>query len=342
MQVTIKDIAKAAGVSRGTVDRALNNRDGINPDVAVRIKDIASNLGYKPNILAKALASRSNPIHIAVLINSLNNPFFDKVLDGINSAFTVLADYGIVTIIIKLQGYDKDRQLEELTKLSAAGIDGLVITPVSDEAIRMKLNEMSEQGIQIVCCNLDIDDVAYQAYVGCDYFCSGQTAGEVIGLTTHRECSLGVITSSHELYWHEMRIRGCKSVLKNYPHIHLNHYIEASDDDEICYRKVKRLLCETGNIDTLYFVAAGTTGGLQAIRDLNQEERIRVYTFDQIPAVIEGLKSGLIVATIDQQPFIQGEASVRYLFDTVINKQAPSRQRIITELNIRTRYNMTA
>lgn len=341
MQVTIKDIAKAAGVSRGTVDRALNNREGINPDVAVRIKDIASDLGYKPNTLAKALASRSNPVHIAVLINSVSNPFFDKVIDGINSAFTDLADYGINTSMIKLQGYDPDRQLEELTKLSAAGIDGLVLTPVSDESIRIKLNEMSGQGIQIVCCNLDIDQVAYQAYVGCDYFCSGQTSGEVIGLTTHRECSLGIITSSHELYWHEMRIRGCESVLKNYPNIHINHYIEAGDDDEISYQEVKRLLRGNKNVDALYFVTAGTTGGLQAIHDLNQEERVRVYTFDQIPSIIEGLKSGLIVATIDQQPFIQGEASVRYLFNTIVNKQAPSRHKMITELNIKTRYNMT-
>ena len=341
MQVTIKDIARAAGVSRGTVDRALNNREGINPDVAVRIKDIASDLGYKPNTLAKALASRSNPVHIAVLINSISNPFFDKVLDGINSAFTALADYGIVTSIIQLQGYDTERQLEELTKLSAAGIDGLVITPVSDDAIRMKLNEMSGQGVQIVCCNLDINDVAYQAYVGCDYFCSGQTAGELIGSTTHRECSLGVVTSSHELYWHEMRIRGCESVLKNYPYIHINHYIEAGDDDEISYREVKRLLRGNKDIDTLYFITAGTTGGLQAIRDLNQEDRIRAYTFDQIPSVIEGLKSGLIVATIDQQPFIQGETSVRYLFDTIVNKQTPSQKKLFTELNIRNRYNIS-
>ena len=45
MQVTIKDIAKEANVSRGTVDRALNDRGGVNPDVAARIKSIASELG---------------------------------------------------------------------------------------------------------------------------------------------------------------------------------------------------------------------------------------------------------------------------------------------------------
>ena len=54
MPVTIKDIAKAANVSRGTVDRTLNDRGGVNPDVAARIKSLASEMGYKPNTIAKA------------------------------------------------------------------------------------------------------------------------------------------------------------------------------------------------------------------------------------------------------------------------------------------------
>lgn len=341
MPVTIKDIAKAANVSRGTVDRALNERGGVNPDVAAKIKAIASELGYKPNTIAKALATHGKPIRLGAVLNSLGNPFFDKVLDGISTGQRSLSDFGVTIDIRKIRGYDPQKQLHEIKHLKEAGIDGLIITPVSDPLIRDELNRMISNGTQVVCCNLDIDDVNYQAYVGCDYYCSGQTAGEIIGATTHGEVNLAVITSSHALYTHEMRVKGCESVITRYPNIHLRSYIEAGDDEDISYREVKRLLQEDQKIDILYFVTGGTTGGLQAIQDLRLENRVKAYTFDQIPAVIEGLKSGLVVATIDQQPFAQGFNSVRTVFEAIMSKQSQSRRRIITELNIKNRYNIS-
>ena len=341
MPVTIKDIAKAANVSRGTVDRALNDRGGVNPDVAARIKSIAADMGYKPNTIAKALATRSNPVRLGVILNSIGNPFWDKVIDGINSAYDNLSDFGISMEIRKMRGYDQERQLHELEHLKEKGIDGLVITPISTPKVRDALNELIRSGVQVVCCNLDIDDVAYQAHVGCDYFCSGQTAGAIIGMTTHGESNLGIITSSHGLYFHEMRVKGCTSVLENYPNIHITDYAEAEDDEEVSYNEVKKMLLKNEKIDTLYFVTGGTTGGLRAIHDLHMEKRLRVFTFDQIPAVIENLKSGLVIATIDQQPFVQGATSIRILFEAIMTKQIPTRRQVFTELNIKNRYNIT-
>ncbi len=62
----IKDIAELAGVSRGTVDRVLNNRSGVSPQTAEKIKEIAKALDYRPNKAGLALAAQRKRIRSAL------------------------------------------------------------------------------------------------------------------------------------------------------------------------------------------------------------------------------------------------------------------------------------
>ena len=55
MRVTIRQIAEESGVSRGTVDRVLNNRGKVRPEVEERVRKVAEELGYNPNLLGRAL-----------------------------------------------------------------------------------------------------------------------------------------------------------------------------------------------------------------------------------------------------------------------------------------------
>ena len=86
MAGTIKEIAEKAGVSRGTVDRALNNRGRIRPEVAERIRAIADEMGYKPNQLGRALSMSRNNIKIGVILQGAETPFMKEVLKGIQEA----------------------------------------------------------------------------------------------------------------------------------------------------------------------------------------------------------------------------------------------------------------
>ena len=60
--LTIRQIAQLAGVSRGTVDRVLNNRAGVNPETAARVRRIAEEVGYQPNIAGQQLAGNESGI----------------------------------------------------------------------------------------------------------------------------------------------------------------------------------------------------------------------------------------------------------------------------------------
>ena len=86
MAVTIKEIADACGVSRGTVDRALHNRGRVQPEVAERIRNVADEMGYTINVSGRALAMTGKNITIGVVLQFAETPFMQKVREGILEA----------------------------------------------------------------------------------------------------------------------------------------------------------------------------------------------------------------------------------------------------------------
>ena len=152
--VKLKDIAAAAGVSEMTVSRALRNRGEVASETRRRIEEVAARLGYVPNRIAGALASRSVSL-VAVVAPSLKSQVFPEVLSGVSAALaesdlqpvigvstydlaeeervvrTMLAWRPAGFIIAGLEHTDATRAL-----LSAAGIPVVEIMDVDGEPIR--------------------------------------------------------------------------------------------------------------------------------------------------------------------------------------------------------------
>ena len=124
MAVTIKDIALEAGVSRGTVDRVLHNRSGVNPEVAKKVRKIADRLGFIPNKAGKILAARKQPITFAYLLPASARPFFDKVISGIKRAQKELSDYGVTVDIKFFKDFKTETHIKEINKIASQGYSG--------------------------------------------------------------------------------------------------------------------------------------------------------------------------------------------------------------------------
>ena len=106
MSATIKEIAEYANVSRGTVDRALHGRGGVRSDVEKRILAIAESVGYKPNSAAKALSNFKKKLTVGLLLPSINNPFFDELIRGVEDAQKAMDDYGVELRLMQMRGYN--------------------------------------------------------------------------------------------------------------------------------------------------------------------------------------------------------------------------------------------
>ena len=157
MAITSKEIAELAGVSRGTVDRALKGREGVNPKTKERILKIAEENNYKPNLIGKALVYSNRSVPVAVIMNSIGNSFFDDVKKGMLAAEREYSDYGIKLNIKEIKGYNACDIIQAVSDLPE-DTKNVILTPVEDDALCKKIDEMTDSGINVITLSSDISD----------------------------------------------------------------------------------------------------------------------------------------------------------------------------------------
>jgi LacI family transcriptional regulator len=128
VSITIKDIARTAGVSTVTVSRALNNKPDINQGTKDRILRIAEELEYKPNGLAKSLVTRKTRT-LGVLIPNTTDSFFSEVIQGIADECLKVG----YSLILSHTNGSADRELQYVRLLQEKRAEGLLVYPVQED-----------------------------------------------------------------------------------------------------------------------------------------------------------------------------------------------------------------
>ncbi len=330
MSVTIKKIAEVSGVSRGTVDRVLNNRGKVNKETEEKVREYAKMLGYRPNLAGKALAARKKGFVVGVVIPSDENHFFDEMLEGISIAAKNYSDYGIKVVVKTMKGYEINRQLEMVQELQDQ-ISALIITPIDHDQIRDKINELVSNNIQVITLNTDINDTKRMVYVGTDYYSGGTLAAGMITLACQGKATIGIVQGSTKIYGHKRRLEGFEAVLPK-PCV-IKSIVECQDDDFLSYEETQKMLHTNPDIDTIFVVAAGVYGVCRAVKGL--KKNVSVFCFDEIETTCTMLKEGVIKATLTQQPKYQGKKAVEIICDYLITGEAPLDSKEIVEYQIK-------
>lgn len=341
MAVTIKQIAEAAGVSRGTVDRALKGRYGVKPEVAAKVKKIADELGYKPNLVAKALSDRQYaPKKIGIILVTENNSFYDEILDGAKAALREYEDFGIENMIkIQVDYADFQQQIATMEEMAEQGVGVIVMTPINCTEVSEEIDKLVAQGIQIVTINSDIADSGRMAYVGCHHRKSGFVLAELLGLMANdREMEVGVIAGPIYNLAVMRRKKGLlESVAASYKNIRITALYENESNEKQSYKITKALLDNYPTLQTLCVLGAGMKGSLKAIHDCKLEGKLKVVMYDMIPEVKAALENGTVQATITQEPFKQGYEGVQLAARYLAYGRCPEQVLNYTELAIVTK-----
>lgn len=143
--VTIKDIAKALGVSTSTVSRALRDSHEISPETKQLVLDCAEKLNYHPNPIALSLKEKRSR-SIGVVVCEIANSFFSQVINGIES---VAYDRGY-NVIISQSNESYEREVMDLHYLASRSVDGLLISLSTETNDISHLKNLHDKGFPIV------------------------------------------------------------------------------------------------------------------------------------------------------------------------------------------------
>src|SRR6185436_16584031 len=158
--VTIKDIAKALGISTSTVSRALRDSHEISPETKQLVLECAEKLNYRPNPIALSLKERRSR-SIGVVVCEIANSFFSQVINGIES---VAYDRGY-NVIISQSRESYEREVMDLQYLASRSVDGLLISVSTETNDISHLKALHDKSLPIVFFDRVSDAIATHSVI---------------------------------------------------------------------------------------------------------------------------------------------------------------------------------
>ena len=172
-KIRIKDIARLAGVSAGTVDRVLHNRGEVSVRTREKIETVLKELDYRPNLYASALASKRHYKVAALLPKAGGYDYWIEVLRGVDLAAKEYANLNIDVEQILFDQYDSRDFEASADRLLAANADAVLLAPIFKDPSIYLASRLDGRQIPYVFIDSDIEAANALSYFGMDSLQSG-------------------------------------------------------------------------------------------------------------------------------------------------------------------------
>lgn len=303
---TIKDVAKLARVSVGTVSHVLNGSVPVSADLCARVHSATRKLDYHPSEIARSLTNRRTKM-LGMVIPDITNPFFPQMVRGAEDS-ALERQYSLIVFNTD----DKaERERYVFSVLRRRRVDGILLAVAPNAGDLAHIKKTVRAGIHIVCVDrgpleMRLDSVLADN-IGGTYEC----IRHLLSLGHQR---IGIITGSLTLQTASERLKGYKNALEDAAIPVESELIrEGNFRMEAGYRLARELLSMANPPSALFVSNAPMTfGALKALKDLGFQcpQDISVAMFDEVvfPEVL-----GQQLTCVSQPPYDIGYKAAELL-----------------------------
>lgn len=341
LQMTIKEIARLANVSLGTVDRVIHKRGKVSPKTEKKILDILKYVDYRPNIYARGLVL-NKLFTIAALIPSFEmGEYWEIPQNGIMKGAQDLEQFGIRVKVFNFNQNLPESFIEQSEKVIALKPDGIILAPVINfEAVRFtkKLNKLK---IPFTIIDSNISDSGALCFIGQDAYQSGKLAAKLLKSEIGGKGNISIISIKNNENHNktlQKRIEGFR-----------DYFLESDEIDQISLREfdinqratdwkeLLRQVSSTPDTAGIFVPSSKVHFVAEVIEDLNVT--IKLVGNDLIERNAHFLEKGVINYLICQRPENQGYIALDAFYRILVLKQGIQKEKYLP-LDIVTKENL--
>lgn len=315
-------IAELAGVSIGTVDRALHSRAGISETTRRKVLRIARKLRYQPHPAARILSVGRAHLRIGVCIPREIHFFYDQMRAGIFEEARRARGLGVEIVYDPVPSLGEGEK-EHVARLLAQGVSALIVTPGDPRAVTPLINQAEKRNIRVVCITTDAPRSRRSSAVCVDPELNGRLAAELMAKVVAPGSEVAMLTGMLTAVEHRLKAKGfCEGFQQHCADGKVVAVLEAHESEQESYRKTCRLLARHKQLAGIYVSTVNCLPVCRAVRENRRGGETRLITTDLFPQMVPHLKRGTILASIYQDPFLQGQTAVRMLVDHLLHGAA--------------------
>jgi LacI family transcriptional regulator len=323
--IRIKDIAKAAGVSVGTVDRVLHNRGKVSVRAKKRVDAALQKNEYRPNLIARTLGANKAYRIVALVPYHENDPYWALVNNGILRAKREWSYYGVH---ISTYSFDLDQKnsFEQVSqKLLKPKPDGILMAPIFYNEALPLFEIVRKREIPYVLFNTNIIESGAISFIGQDLYKSGCVAAELLCIGQHEPGSFGVLHVDEDLEGSVHLLekeRGFRDYIREFygGRSTIESLNRTSSSDFSFKKKLAALLGKPDLRGIFVSSSKGTETAANFLKSHGKKE-IRLVGYDLLEKNIDFLNLGVIDFLIHQKPEQQAFEGVSCLANHLIFKK---------------------
>ncbi|CAM3927930.1 LacI family DNA-binding transcriptional regulator [Bordetella tumulicola] len=319
---TVIDIARLAGVSAATVDRALHHRSGVRQATLQRVLKAAAELQYLPQAELYA-AMAPPPMRLLFILPSRSSRFLWMLGEWVKHSQEHWAPYNVSCRVAAVESFDPDA-LTRLMLRRGKQCDGVAFMALEHPKVREAVADLANHGIPTVTLVSDLSHSQRNAYVGLDNRAAGRTAAHLIGRflrpaqgggphhDPQRRAKVALLAGSLDYRAHEEREAGFLHLFtEQYPDMRVVGLREGYDDPQTNYRQTQALLKEHPDLAAIYNIGSGSEGIGQALKECGRQHDIAFIGHGLTPETRALLIDGSMDAVINQSPLTTILNSIR-------------------------------